>query len=256
MEWTVRIETASPDDVLSVGDKSAYDRLRGLLADFAPAGGISDSGWDLEVTVQAGDIDSALAMGKALILRAAADAGVPLWEVVALSAVATELQWIRNSAFVAPDIVGVHEVLGMLNVSKQRLGELRRDGRFPKPIAELGATPVWRSSTIQGFMATWERSPGRFRPWPLNMLRHADEISLIRAVPDVDHPNVYMIGIWLDEDHHAPPKAMHTGPIDGARRLAMALNFIEVRAISTREFRWEPKCHDQVELEAQSLGFA
>lgn len=144
----------------------------------------------------------------------------------------------------------------MLSVSKQRLGELRREGRFPEPIAELGATPVWRRSTIEGFMTTWVRSPGRFRPWPLNMLGRADKISLIRAVPDIDHPNVYMIGVWLNEDHHAPPTAMHTGPVDGARRLAMALDFIEVRTISTREVRWEPKARHQIELEAQNLGFA
>ena len=147
-------------------------------------------------------------------------------------------------------------MLGVLNVSKQRFGELRREGRFPNPIVELAATPVWRRSTIEGFMATWDRSPGRFRPWPLNMLGRADEISLIRAIPDIDHPNVYMIGVWLDEDHHAPPRAMHTGPVKGARRLAMALDFIEVRTISTREVRWEPKTADQVELEADSLELA
>ena len=46
------------------------------------------------------------------------------------------------------------------------------------------------------------------------------------------------------------------GPVEGARRLAMALDFIEVRTISTREVRWEPKTADQVELEADSLELA
>lgn len=96
MEWSVRIETASPDDVLSVGDKFSYNGLLAELADFAAAGGISESGWDLQVTFEARDVDEALEMGKTLILGAAADSGVPLWDVVDMSAVATELQWIRN----------------------------------------------------------------------------------------------------------------------------------------------------------------
>ena len=69
MEWSVRIETVSPDDELGVGYKSAYDRFLSVLADFEAEGGISEGGWDVQVTFEALDVDEALEMGKAVIFR-------------------------------------------------------------------------------------------------------------------------------------------------------------------------------------------
>jgi hypothetical protein len=58
---------------------------------------------------------------------------------------------------------GVTEVAGLLGVSRQRVSELRSSGTLPAPVAELAAGPVWRVSTLQRFIETWERKPGRPR---------------------------------------------------------------------------------------------
>jgi hypothetical protein len=58
---------------------------------------------------------------------------------------------------------GVSEIAQLLDVSKQRVSELRRLPGFPAPVAELAAGPVWHRSMLQRFIDTWERKPGRPR---------------------------------------------------------------------------------------------
>jgi len=62
-----------------------------------------------------------------------------------------------------PELAGVAEVSRILGVTKQRVSELLRSRSFPRPIAELEASPVWRSSSIIRFAQHWERKPGRPR---------------------------------------------------------------------------------------------
>jgi hypothetical protein len=58
---------------------------------------------------------------------------------------------------------GVTEVAKLLGVSRQRVSELRGSDILPAPVAELAAGPVWRVSSLQRFIETWERKPGRPR---------------------------------------------------------------------------------------------
>jgi len=63
----------------------------------------------------------------------------------------------------AETFAGAAEVAELFGVSRQRVHELRRKRGFPAPAAELAAGPVWRVSTLQRFLAEWERKPGRPR---------------------------------------------------------------------------------------------
>lgn len=56
---------------------------------------------------------------------------------------------------------GITEVAEILGVSKQRVSELRQSGRFPSPVAEIAAGPVWTVSSLDRFIDTWDRRPGR-----------------------------------------------------------------------------------------------
>ena len=61
----------------------------------------------------------------------------------------------------AEAFAGAAEVAELFGVSRQRVHELRRKRSFPAPAAELAAGPVWRVSTLQRFLAEWDRKPGR-----------------------------------------------------------------------------------------------
>jgi hypothetical protein len=58
---------------------------------------------------------------------------------------------------------GVSEVGALLGVSRQRVAELRGKPGFPAPIAEISAGPIWEVSSLNRFLESWERRPGRPR---------------------------------------------------------------------------------------------
>ena len=68
---------------------------------------------------------------------------------------------IDADTFVAElEVYGSRELADMLNVSRQRLAQLRAEGTLPEPDAILAATPVWRRTTIDSFIFGWRRRPG------------------------------------------------------------------------------------------------
>jgi len=68
---------------------------------------------------------------------------------------------IDADTFVAElDVYGSRELAELLNVSRQRLAQLRAEGTLPEPDAVLAATPVWRRRTIDSFTFGWRRRPG------------------------------------------------------------------------------------------------
>ena len=62
-----------------------------------------------------------------------------------------------------PDLVGTTEVAELLGVTRQRIHELRKAGRFPEPMVELAAGPIWLRPAIESFDKQWERKVGRPR---------------------------------------------------------------------------------------------
>ena len=61
-----------------------------------------------------------------------------------------------------PELVGVHEVAKMLDVSKQRASQLAKKPEFPKPIVTLASGPVWKKVAIaRHVFRIWDRRPGR-----------------------------------------------------------------------------------------------
>jgi hypothetical protein len=58
------------------------------------------------------------------------------------------------------EVYGSREVAELLGISRQRLAQLRAEGKLPEPDAQLAATPVWKKSTVDGFVWGWRRVPG------------------------------------------------------------------------------------------------
>jgi|HubBroStandDraft_1064217.scaffolds.fasta_scaffold215446_2 hypothetical protein len=245
MKWLVRLETTPAGVIIDDAVCTAFDDFLGAVARESATrdaiGSIDEDGWELTVALEAVTAESAIEAALAIASVGALVTGLPDMPFVDISVVAEELDGARRSVG-GRDFVGSGEVLEILNISKQRLSQLRRDGKLPVPLAELQATAIWRRWAIEQFVAGWDRGSGRRRPWPLDMMSRASEITLIKAKRDSDHPNVVMIGVWLEgEDQDSPPEMMRVGSFDGARRLATEIEFVEVRNIATGVIRWLPK---------------
>jgi predicted DNA-binding transcriptional regulator AlpA len=50
-----------------------------------------------------------------------------------------------------PSCIGVSEAAEVLQVTKQRVGQLAKRDDFPEPVFTLRATPVWRESDIRKY---------------------------------------------------------------------------------------------------------
>lgn len=55
------------------------------------------------------------------------------------------------------DIGGTAEVAAVLECPKQQIRSLQRNPRFPKPIEQLAATPLWDLAEVRRFKETWKR---------------------------------------------------------------------------------------------------
>src|SRR3989304_458130 len=102
----------------------------------------------------------ALVLEKALRIFAASFKRIPFPRppdvVSAEVATVEELdRQLQESNF--PDLVGIAEVAEILGVTKQRASELSRSRRFPKPIAQITAGPVWDRHAIARFVERWPR---------------------------------------------------------------------------------------------------
>jgi len=57
------------------------------------------------------------------------------------------------------DLVGAAEAANVLNLTSSRINQLRRAAEFPKPIHEVGATPLWLAPDLLKWEA--ERIKGK-----------------------------------------------------------------------------------------------
>lgn len=167
MEWSVLVETRAPepgndDEILEkLGD------LQDCLADHFPAAAGDGRGWDVRLSVDTDDDPlaavHAIEHGASLVCEYADKVGLPLWPVVRTEAIEADTFHAQLEVSNFPDVLGTTEVAELLGVSRQRLHELRHatPQRFPEPAFELAATPLWIRSTVDSFLAGWERKPGR-----------------------------------------------------------------------------------------------
>ena len=61
-----------------------------------------------------------------------------------------------------PEPVGPHEVAVMLNVSRQRINQLRQMENFPAPWRSLATGHIWRDTDIENYARTTGRN---IKPW-------------------------------------------------------------------------------------------
>jgi predicted DNA-binding transcriptional regulator AlpA len=162
-EWSVLIEAWAPK-----GKRGSLDptdsRVTDLVDSLASLGGAVAAGpkmWSARVTVKNEFIEQAIADAGRIVVEAAGQCRLPAWPIERVEAVeATRLDAeLEVSNF--PDLVGTTEVAEMLGVSRQRIHELRKADRFPLPMIELAAGPIWLRSAVTAYEERWNRRPGR-----------------------------------------------------------------------------------------------
>lgn len=59
------------------------------------------------------------------------------------------------------DLVGTGDIAAILNVSRQRVDELKDHPEFPNEVSSIGGRRVYTRDSIAAFNEQWDRSPGR-----------------------------------------------------------------------------------------------
>ena len=91
----------------------------------------------------------------------ASAADLPEWPLVEAEVLtATELDR-QNALPSLPELVGVAEVAELLKVSRQRTSALARSESFPSPLVALRSGPVWTRASMNRFVESRRRRPGR-----------------------------------------------------------------------------------------------
>jgi hypothetical protein len=166
MWWSVEVELCGEDGVST----DALERLDALLA--AAAATVSGSPvegrgrYGARLSVEAETPEAAVASALGAFRHAAAEAGLPAWPVVEVECVTEEELERRLARPVVPTLVGVSEIARLLardgvRVSRQRASAVTSRTDFPEPVARLASGPIWTRDSVQNFVGTWERRPGR-----------------------------------------------------------------------------------------------
>ena len=134
----------------------AIDRASGPVVSL---GGLAN-GPGVRLSVQAPDPVAGTALAIEVFHEGLDKAGIERHPIARLETMTEEFldQWLAQPG---TQYVGVAEIATILGVSKQRVYELRRKPEFPKPVAELAAGPVWNRVTLNNFIESWDRKPGR-----------------------------------------------------------------------------------------------
>lgn len=155
--WDVWLDVAFCDDATF-----DVDELLASLSLHSPVVSVHRGTLGIGVTVCAGDPIKAG--------RAAATAAAAAFEAVGFdSAYMIERVEIVEEDRAArdldeptfPELLGALELAAMLGVSRQRVHELRQAERLPEPLTVLASGPVWTRPSIDRFVESWIRRPGR-----------------------------------------------------------------------------------------------
>jgi len=167
--WSVHVEAVATTKRARPAAPDAIERFADLLGDYDATVTAGSRSWGATIAIEAAEAPAAILAGVSAIRDAAKAAKLPEWPMRRVEALTYQELDAELARPAVPDLVGTREVAKLLNVSRQRLAQLRENKPdFPKPIVELAAGPVWTRAALDTWMASWSRQPGR----PGGALRH------------------------------------------------------------------------------------
>jgi hypothetical protein len=172
VEWSVEIDLVHGVRDRAALHERAIDLTEGLRAQAASVR-FSERTLSVRLSVEAGDVGSAVIRGVRTVSRAARHARLPGMEAVARAEAESAGRLAdRLAGPDGPNLAGISEIAAVLGVSKQRASQLAKSDRFPPPISRLASGPIWKLGTVVGFAAEATRRPGRPpRPKPESVPR-------------------------------------------------------------------------------------
>lgn len=162
-EWSIYIEAWAPES--KPGSVDATDaRVNALVDSLAPMGGVvtaDSTRWTAQITMTGTSAVDVVDRGVDLVAMTAAQCRLPQWSIERVEVVEVDRRDTELEVSNFPDVVGTTEVAELLGVTRQRIHELRKADRFPEPMVELAAGPIWLKPAIVAFDERWERKAGR-----------------------------------------------------------------------------------------------
>lgn len=113
--------------------------------------------------VRAASVTAATLEAMSIWEKALVDIGLADRPTVSLVIQTRDFVDAENARGALPEMVGIGEVAELLGLSRQRASQVARSSRFPTPIAELKAGPVFTKASVERFARSWARKPGRPR---------------------------------------------------------------------------------------------
>ena len=167
-QFSVHIETwgSAPEDVDLLLDLIEALEALGMRGAVSGSGGLAGgpgAAFGVEASSDGSDaMAEAVRLGVDAFERACSQVGITHGGIARVDAM-TDPYLDRSLTREPERYAGVSEVAAILGVSRQRVAELRHKRGFPAPIAEISAGPIWEVSSLNTFLDTWERRPGRPR---------------------------------------------------------------------------------------------
>ncbi len=161
MDWAVTVDL----DVGEVDAEDAAGELLDLLLEHEPGRDPAVSGADgrLGVTLTAwGDSYADALPGTVAVVEELTGEVAAGAVVVGVHVRSYEELDREGDAYQVPPLAGTAEVARELGVSRTRVRSILSTlERFPRPLAQLAAGPVWDLFAVRAFAEQWERRPGR-----------------------------------------------------------------------------------------------
>jgi hypothetical protein len=159
-EWSIAVTVGGPQGHGPFDE--AVEAISDRLSTLAPSVAVSPDAVTVRVAIEAADIADAVKRATDQVRDACRHVG---WTSDVRDLEATEWSFFETKLAepTYPELVGITEIADLLGTSRQRASELARTSKFPSPLAELAAGPVWLKPTISKFVSEWERKPGRPR---------------------------------------------------------------------------------------------
>lgn len=159
-EWSIKVEGCRPGEEGAWFEADELELVSEALAGHYPAvgGGVS---LEARITIEAQSAEEALSRALAAYQEAVEKAIGEEIEVVGAEVMtADRLQQEMSELDDREVLLGVAEAAAFLGVSKTRVGSLREQNHFPRPVQELASGPIWRRIDLKRFEHGWGRRSG------------------------------------------------------------------------------------------------
>lgn len=158
-QWSVSVSVGRPGSRdVEAGVAAISERLR----EFAPVVSVGSDAATVRIAVEGNVVRDALSRALVEVRDALTEVGWPR-DVRHVDATEWSEFEKRLEEPTYPELVGVTEIAELFGTSRQRVSELARSRRFPAPLADLAAGPVWAKPAVARFAQEWDRKPGRPR---------------------------------------------------------------------------------------------